>query len=86
MHERVPWDAQIDLAPIVAAAIPALVISGGHDPMHEAVADGVTTALGPATQRLEIPGGGHVVQRTGAPFNAALETFFRTASGARRPE
>lgn len=75
MHERVPWDAQIDLAPIIDAAVPALVVSGGHDSMQETLSDGLASSLGSSTQRVVIPGAAHVVQRTGEPFNNALEAF-----------
>ena len=75
MNERFPWEARIDVAPIVEASMPTLVVSGGHDPMQEALSDAVANALGSSSERAVIPGAGHVVQRTGEPFNAALETF-----------
>ena len=80
MHERFPWEAQIDLRLLSNAAPPAMVVSGGHDRMQEAVSDAVAGALGSSTQRIVIPGAAHVVQRTGEPFNDALESFFRSAS------
>ena len=79
MHERVPWDAQIDLAPIIEAAVPALVVSGGHDRMQETMSDGLARSLGWATQRVVITGAAHLVQRAGEPFNNALEAFLETA-------
>ena len=86
MHERFPWDAQIDLVPIINAALPAMVVSGGHDRMQEALSDAVAGALGSSTQRVVIPGAAHVVQRTGEPFNDALDSFLRRFHGERRPK
>lgn len=80
IHDRVPWEAQIDLAPITAADVPVLVVSGGHRQMHEALCDALAAMLAPSTQRTVITGAAHLVQRTGAPFNAALETFLLAAS------
>ena len=64
-------------AALAAAPFPKLVVSGGHDPAFDAVCDVLEQRLG--AERAVIPGAGHSVQRTGAPFNERLETFLRSA-------
>jgi hypothetical protein len=54
-----------------------LVISGGHSPAFEAVCDALAEAL-PA-ERAVIPGRGHTIPSTGAPYNERLESFLRSA-------
>jgi pimeloyl-ACP methyl ester carboxylesterase len=80
MHERFPWEADIDVRPLVTASVATLVVSGGHDPMQETLSDAVASAIGPSATRSVIGGAGHLVQRTGEPFNATLETFLRPAA------
>jgi pimeloyl-ACP methyl ester carboxylesterase len=76
--ERRPDEAAIPLEPL---PYPALVITGGHEPAFEAVADVLCARLG--AERLVLSGAGHAVQR--APgFNAALEEFVRRRCAPRR--
>jgi pimeloyl-ACP methyl ester carboxylesterase len=78
---RFPGEARPDVKPIVAAAIPCLVVSGGHNPGIEAVCDEVASQLGATRERL--PGAGHAVPR--APgFNESLESFLSRAETRRR--
>ncbi|MGH3031062.1 MAG: alpha/beta fold hydrolase [Gaiellaceae bacterium] len=77
MVERGPWEAEIPLVDLAAAPFPKLVVSGGHHPAFEAVCDVLEERLG--AERAVIPGAGHSVQRTGAPFNERLEAFLLAA-------
>ena len=71
--ERRPDEAEIPLEPL---PYPVLVVTGGHEPAFEAVADVLCARLG--AERLVLPGAGHAVQN--APgFNEALEEFVRRA-------
>ncbi len=74
--ERGPWEAEIPLDALAAAPFPKLVVSGAHHPAFDAVCDVLEQRLG--AQRAMIPGAGHGVQRTGAPFDERLEAFLRT--------
>lgn len=78
-HCRPAWTAEIDWERIERARIPTLAISGGHAPALDAVAAAVARRTGGKHKVIE--GGGHVVQRTGASFNALLEMHL--AAGAR---
>lgn len=71
--ERGPWEAEIPLDELAAAGVPALVVSGAHDPAFEAVCDAIAGRLG--AERAVLEGGGHAAQRLGAPFNERLERF-----------
>ena len=65
--ERGPDEAEIPLEPL---PYPVLVVTGGHEPAFDAVADVLCERLG--AERLVLPGAGHAVQN--APgFNEALE-------------
>jgi pimeloyl-ACP methyl ester carboxylesterase len=69
---RRPHEAEPDLAAINAAGVPALVVSGGHQPGLDVVCDELAGRL--AAHREVIQGAGHAAQR--APgFNDALERF-----------
>jgi pimeloyl-ACP methyl ester carboxylesterase len=76
--ERPPWEAEIQLKALASAAFPKLVVSGGHDAAFDAVCDVLEQRL--EAERVVIPGAGHGVQRTGAPFNARLEAFLVAAA------
>jgi hypothetical protein len=52
--------------------------AGGHDPAFDAACDVLERRLD--AERSVIPGAGHSVQRTGAPFNERLETFLTAAA------
>jgi pimeloyl-ACP methyl ester carboxylesterase len=75
--ERGPWEADIPLDELARASYPKLVVSGGHHPGFEAVCDVLEERL--RAERAVIPGAGHSVPRTGAPFNERLEAFLRSA-------
>ena len=79
---RRPWEGDLGLEELAAASFPKLVISGGHSQAFEDVCDSIAAAIG--AQRDVIRGGGHGVQRTGAPFNNRLEGFLREASSGIR--
>lgn len=73
MVERSPAEAHIPLDELRRAPFAKLVVSGGHSPMFERVCDVLTQAL--AAERATVPGAGHSVPATGAPFNACLSSF-----------
>ena len=76
MVERPPWEAQIPLDALAALPCPKLVVSGGHHAAFDAVCDVLEQRLG--AERAVVPGAGHSIQRTGAPFNERLEAFLRS--------
>ena len=85
-RERPPGEAQLPLAALRAAALPALVVSSGLTPALEAVCDAIASGL--AAERVVIPGTRHAVQFAGKPFNELLAGFVRrvesgTADGRR---
>ncbi len=73
MSGRGPWEAEVPLEALRKAAWPKLVVSGGHSPGFDAICDVLEREL--QAQRAVIPGAGHNVPRTGAPFNTRLEAF-----------
>ena len=74
---RVPSESRPDLAAVRAAAIPALVASGDHEPGLERICDALADALD--AERVRAPGGGHFVAR--APgFGDTLEGFLEPVS------
>ena len=77
LTERGPWEAEIPLEALARAPFRKLVVSGGHHAAFDAVCDVLEQRL-PA-ERAVIPGAGHGVQRTGAPFNERLEAFLAGA-------
>ncbi len=78
MVERHPWEAEIPLADLAAAArFPKLVVSGAHSEPFDIVCDVLQERL-PA-ERAVLPGAGHAVQRLGQPFNDVLADFVERA-------
>lgn len=59
--ERGPWEAEIPLAALAAAALPTLVVSGAHHAGFDAICDALEERLG--AERLVLPGYGHSPQR-----------------------
>lgn len=82
MVERDPTEAVIPLERLREAPFPKLVVSGAHSGVFDAVCDVLEEELG--AQRAVIPGAGHSVPRTGAPFNEKLEAFLGAAEAVRR--
>lgn len=80
MSERPPSEARVPLAALRAASIPTLVVSSGEQPPFEAICHALAEALG--AERAVIPGAGHAVQRTGAPFNERFVEFLERAEAA----
>ena len=76
-RERPSWEAEIPLERLAAADFPVLVVSGGHSPAFEAVCDALAEKL--SAERDVIPGRGHTVPSTGAPYNERLEAFISAA-------
>lgn len=71
--ERPPQEAVLSLAPL---PYPVLVVTGGHEPAFDAVADVLVREL--RAERLVLPGAGHAAQN--APgFNEALAEWIRAA-------
>jgi pimeloyl-ACP methyl ester carboxylesterase len=79
-RERPSWEAEIPLKSLASAGFPVLVVSGGHSEAFEAVCDALAEAL--SSEREVIPGRGHTVPSTGAPYNERLEGFMRAAESA----
>jgi pimeloyl-ACP methyl ester carboxylesterase len=79
-RERPSWEAEIPLETLASAGFPVLVASGGHSVAFEAVCDALAKAL--SSEREVIPGRGHTVPSTGAPYNERLEAFMRAAEPA----
>jgi hypothetical protein len=75
--ERPSWEAEIPLDRLVTADFTVLVVSGGHSPAFEAVCDVLANAL--TAERAVIPGRGHTIPSTGAPYNERLEAFLAAA-------
>lgn len=75
--ERGPWEAEIDPAALRDAPFPVLGVSGGHSAMFDAVIDRLADEAG--AKKLVLSGAGHSVPQLGAPFNEALESFWRLA-------
>jgi hypothetical protein len=82
MVERAPWDARIQLETLARAPFPKLVVSGAHHPALDAICDVLEHRLG--AERAVIPGGGHNIPLTGAPFNDTLVPFLERAERATR--
>lgn len=79
--ERGPWEAEIPLGVLAAAAFPKLVVSGAHHPAFDAICDALERELGAV--RLVLPGYGHTVQLH-PRFNEELAGFVAGAGRARR--
>lgn len=78
--ERGPWDADIPLDTLAAAAIPTLAVSGAHHPAFDAICDALEVELG--AERMILPGYGHAPQRHPG-FNEALAEFIDRAAARR---
>ncbi len=83
VNERFPWEAVVPTASLSRAPFPKLVLSGGYSDMQERLCDELAARLGASANRAVIPGAGHLVQRTGAPFNDRLEQFLVAATTTR---
>ena len=76
MVERSPHEARIPLDDLAQTSFPKLVVTGGHNPVFDAVADILERRLG--TQRAVVPGAGHSIPR--APgYNETLVRFLESA-------
>ena len=73
MEERPPWESDLPLDALAAAAFPKLVISGRHSPVFEPVCDVLAERIG--AERATASGRGHSIPVVGAPYNALLEDF-----------
>jgi pimeloyl-ACP methyl ester carboxylesterase len=89
MTERFPWEAEIPLDRIAAAAVPTLVARGAWDETERtarelagaafaAVCAVLVERLG--AEEAVFSGAAHQPQLLGAPFNDRLEAFWRAAS------
>ena len=76
MVERPPHEARIPLDELAQAPFPKLVVTGGHNPVFDAVAAVLEQRLG--AQRAVVPGAGHSIPR--APgYNETLVRFLDSA-------
>lgn len=71
MVERPPWEADIPLDRLAAAAFPKLVVSGAWNGAFDAVCDIFERRL--HAERAVFKGKGHGVQHVGKPFNQRLK-------------
>ena len=71
---RRPWDITLPVDALRAAAIPTLVVSGGHHPAFERLNDAIGQAL--IARRVVVEGAGHEVQTVGGPFNDVVSSFW----------
>ena len=74
--ERLPWQGELPLAAAALARFPKLVLCGVESPLRRRVAAAVAEAIGARVLALA---GGHNLQRSGEPFNVALEEFLVNA-------
>jgi pimeloyl-ACP methyl ester carboxylesterase len=82
-HERPPWEAEIPLDDLGAAAFPKLVISGGHSAAFETVCDVLADRIG--AERAIVSGREHTIPSVGAEYNACVHEFLTRAETARQP-
>src|SRR5437667_143038 len=76
MVERPPHEAEIPLDALARAPFPKLVVTGGHNPAFDAVADVLEQRLG--ARRAVVPGAGHSIPR--APgYTETLIRFLESA-------
>lgn len=75
MREPFPWEANIPLDTLATATFPKLVFSSNTVPMHEAVCEVLVQRL--AAEHAIISEAGHVIPRTGKPFNERLRAFLK---------
>jgi pimeloyl-ACP methyl ester carboxylesterase len=78
---RHPYTAKIPSEELASASFHSLIVSGGHSPVFDSICDVLSTQIG--AERAVIPGAGHSVPRTGAPFNETLERFLRASTSCR---
>ena len=74
---RALWSSDLPLAELAAAAVPKLVISGGHSAGFEAICDDLAERVG--ASRAVAAGAGHEIQFTGRPVNDLLLGLWRGA-------
>lgn len=72
-HFRSPAEAIVPEQILRAASFRKLHVSGDHNPAYEGITRRLAARLG--GEHLVIRGGGHTPQRTGEPFNQALNKF-----------
>jgi pimeloyl-ACP methyl ester carboxylesterase len=72
------WEPELPLAKLASAALPQLVVSGGHSAGFNAICDELAERIG--ASRMAIEGAGHEIQFTGRPLNDALLTLWRRVS------
>jgi len=77
MVERGPWEAEIPLDTLAAAAFPKLVVSGAHHAAFDGICDALVRGL--SAERVVLEGHGHSVQRH-PRFNDELADFVRRAT------
>jgi pimeloyl-ACP methyl ester carboxylesterase len=71
---RLPWEAPVPVASLVAAPFPVLVISGNHHPAFTAMSDALARDLD--AEHHVVEGAGHEMQTVTEAFNAELRAFW----------
>jgi pimeloyl-ACP methyl ester carboxylesterase len=82
VEERPPWEAEVPVQKLRSAGFPIMVLSGGHSDAFEAVCDALAEQV--EADRGVIPGRGHTIPSTGAPYNRRLREFLIRAEGRGR--
>jgi hypothetical protein len=81
-RERPPWEAEVPVSELAAAAFPKLVISGGHSSVFEAVSDTLADQIGAG--RAIVPGRGHTIPAVGEAYNSRVHEFLSWAEASAR--
>jgi pimeloyl-ACP methyl ester carboxylesterase len=76
-RHRPPWETDLTREDLESLRIPVAVVTGGQDPLYEAIADALQDVAG--VTRHTLPGGGHRPQDT-SEFNRFLATWSRSIS------
>lgn len=72
---RPAWEADPPLDELADAAVPTLVVSGGHSEAFDTICDHVEERLG--ARREVLIGAAHEIATLGEPFNRLLHDFWR---------
>jgi len=77
------WESQLPFAELASAALPKVVVSGGHSAGFDAICDDLAERIGGS--RMVVEGAGHEIQFAGPPLNEALLALWRSASSRAIP-
>ena len=72
---RRPWTAQLPVQALATAAVPVVVVSGGHSQLLDDVCESLANQL--LARHVRLPGAGHAIPSVGEPLNALLREFWQ---------